>query len=88
MRLRSGGVAGAVKPARLDELAIDETFLRRLDELTAELNDYLNRPLWYQQQQDHGAEMPAAIAYFSMEFGIAEVLPNYLAAWASSPVTT
>lgn len=68
---------GAVKPARLDELAIDETFLRRLDELTAELNDYLNRPLWYQQQQDHGAEMPAAIAYFSMEFGIAEVLPNY-----------
>lgn len=68
---------GAVKPARLDELAADETFLRRLDELTADLNDYLSRPLWYQQQQENGAEMPAAIAYFSMEFGVAEVLPNY-----------
>lgn len=68
---------GAVKPARLDELALDEAFLRRLDELTADLNDYLSRPLWYQQRQEQGAEMPAAIAYFSMEFGIAEVLPNY-----------
>lgn len=68
---------GAVKPARLDELALDEAFLRRLDELAADLNDYLSRPLWYQQQQEQGAEMPAAIAYFSMEFGIAEVLPNY-----------
>ncbi|OBH57353.1 glycogen phosphorylase [Mycobacterium mantenii] len=68
---------GAVNPARLDELALDETFLGRLDELAADLNDYLSRPLWYQQQQQQGAEMPAAIAYFSMEFGIAEVLPNY-----------
>lgn len=68
---------GAVNPARLDELAIDEAFLRRLDELAADLNDYLSRPLWYQQRQEQGAEMPAAVAYFSMEFGIAEVLPNY-----------
>jgi glycogen phosphorylase len=68
---------GAVNPARLDELALDENFLGRLDELAADLNDYLSRPLWYQQHQDEGAPMPAAIAYFSMEFGIAEVLPNY-----------
>ena len=71
---------GAVNPARLDELALDETFLGRLDELAADLNDYLNRPLWYQQRQDDGPDtqaMPTAIAYFSMEFGIAEVLPNY-----------
>src|SRR6516164_6287948 len=72
---------GAVKPARLDELALDEGFLRRLDELAADLNDYLSRPLWYQQQQRAGLEKgraaPTAIAYFSMEFGVAEVLPNY-----------
>ena len=72
---------GAVNPARLDELALDEVFLGRLDELAADLNDYLSRPLWYQQQQDAGVEtgqaMPTAIAYFSMEFGVAEVLPNY-----------
>ncbi|OBI44475.1 alpha-glucan family phosphorylase [Mycobacterium sp. E796] len=68
---------GAVSPARLDELALDEGFLGRLDALSADLNDYLSRPLWYQQRQHAGAAMPAAIAYFSMEFGVAEVLPNY-----------
>lgn len=69
-------VLGAVKPARLDELALDEDFLRRLDALAADLNDYLTRPLWYQQQGDEAA-LPTGIAYFSMEFGVAEVLPNY-----------
>jgi starch phosphorylase len=68
---------GAVNPARLDELALDETFLGRLDELAADLNDYLTRPLWYQQRRDEGVPMPTGIAYFSMEFGVAEVLPNY-----------
>ena len=68
---------GAVDPARLDELALDEGFLGRLDGLAAELNDYLSRPLWYQQQQQDGVAMPTGIAYFSMEFGVAEVLPNY-----------
>ncbi|HEY1839482.1 MAG TPA: glycosyltransferase family 1 protein [Mycobacterium sp.] len=68
---------GAVSPARLDELAIDGSFLDRLDGLAAELNDYLRRPLWYQQQHNNGTPMPNCIAYFSMEFGVAEVLPNY-----------
>lgn len=31
------------------------------------------RASWYQ----HTAAGPASIAYFSMEFGISEVLPNY-----------
>src|SRR6516165_11909248 len=63
---------GAVNPARLDELALDEGFLGRLDELAADLDDYLSRPLWYQRQQRDGSAsqaMPAAIGYFSMEFG-------------------
>jgi glycogen phosphorylase len=68
---------GAVSPARLDELALDGGFLDRLDVLTADLSDYLSRPLWYQQQESNGAAMPNGIAYFSMEFGVAEVLPNY-----------
>jgi len=68
---------GAVSPVRLDELALDDTFLGRLDGLAADLNDYLSRPLWYQRQKANGVPMPAGIAYFSMEFGIAEVLPNY-----------
>jgi glycogen phosphorylase len=71
---------GAVSPGRLDELALDGGFLNRLDELAAELDDYLSRPMWYQQQQHIGKDetaMPNGIAYFSMEFGVAEVLPNY-----------
>ena len=31
--------------------------------------------MWYQEQDP--AAMPTGIAYFSMEFGVAEVLPNY-----------
>ncbi len=66
---------GAVAPARLDELAEDEQFLAILDQLAADLDDYLSRPMWYQEQDP--TSMPTGIAYFSMEFGVAEVLPNY-----------
>ena len=73
---------GAVAPARLDELAADEAFLARLEALAADLDNYLTRPLWYQQQQQrpgcaHEQTLPVSIAYFSMEFGVADVLPNY-----------
>ncbi|WP_395310615.1 alpha-glucan family phosphorylase [Mycobacterium sp. AMU20-3851] len=68
---------GAVSPRRLDELAADEGFLQRVDSLSAELDEYLSRPLWYQDQAADGVELPHGIAYFSMEFGVAEVLPNY-----------
>ncbi len=68
---------GQVAPTRLDELAVDASFLRRLDDLAADLDNYLTRPLWYQQQAEEGAQLPNGIAYFSMEFGVAEVLPNY-----------
>ena len=70
---------GAVTPQRLDELAAEEQFLERLDRLADDLRDYLTRPLWYQEQSE-GAEagsLPTGIAYFSMEFGVSEVLPNY-----------
>ena len=33
--------------------------------------------MWYQEQLTAGGLMPTGIAYFSMEFGVAEVLPNY-----------
>ncbi|MGV1088351.1 MAG: alpha-glucan family phosphorylase, partial [Mycobacterium sp.] len=72
------GVLGAVTPERLDELAGDTDFLERLDRLTAELDEYLTKPLWYQQLQASNDEpLPAGIGYFSMEFGVAEVLPIY-----------
>ena len=67
---------GAVTPKQLDALAVDESFLERLDALAADLDDCLSRPLWYQRAAQ-GASLPSGIAYFSMEFGVAEVLPNY-----------
>ena len=66
---------GAVSPKRLDELAADGEFLDRLDALSSDLDDYLTRRLWFQEQD--GANMPTGIAYFSMEFGVAKVLSNY-----------
>ncbi len=64
---------GEVPPERLERLASDEDFLRRLSEASADLDAYLNAPAWYQSLED----APAAIAYFSPEFGITETLPQY-----------
>lgn len=44
--------------------------------------------MWYQERTNAGVSLPTGIAYFSMEFGVAEVLPNYSGASASWPVTT
>ncbi|MET8430631.1 alpha-glucan family phosphorylase [Nocardia sp. NPDC004860] len=64
---------GEVPAARLDELAGDDGYVRRVDAAAADLQDYLDRPRWFQKQQ----RGPRGIAYFSMEFGVTEVLPNY-----------
>ena len=70
---------GAVTPERLDQLADDHGFLERLDRLAGDLGDYLTRPLWYQERTAAGepATLPEGIGYFSMEFGVSEVLPIY-----------
>ena len=64
---------GAVSPARLSALSRDKRFLRRLSEAADDLADYLSQPRWYQEQTG----VPSSIAYFSMEFGLTEVLPQY-----------
>ncbi|MGE2732883.1 alpha-glucan family phosphorylase [Mycolicibacterium vaccae] len=72
------GLLGQVSPARLQRLADDDAFVERLDRLSADLDDYLTKPLWYQDlAEGDDAVLPHGIAYFSMEFGVAEVLPNY-----------
>ncbi|MGC0363213.1 starch phosphorylase [Rhodococcus sp. 27YEA15] len=70
-------ILGEVDPARLDELSTDSEFLRDLDSAAADLDDYLSTPRWYQGQVAKGAPAAGGIAYFSMEFGVSEVLPNY-----------
>jgi starch phosphorylase len=71
---------GQVNEQRLDALAEDQEFLASLDRAAADLDEYLNRTLWYQHKEADGATgsaMPTGIAYFSMEFGVSAVLPNY-----------
>jgi starch phosphorylase len=75
---RTGGdavrVLGGVSAERLAQLAKDRKFVRRLQDAVDDLQEYLTTPRWYQSL---GAEAPASIAYFSAEFGITEVLPQY-----------
>ncbi|NED12326.1 glycosyltransferase family 1 protein [Streptomyces sp. SID9124] len=68
---------GSVSAGRLAELARDEAFLRRLAEASADLREYLQGPRWYQEQRERGGALPAAIAYFSPEFGVTAALPQY-----------
>ncbi|WP_156726195.1 alpha-glucan family phosphorylase [Streptomyces apocyni] len=76
---------GQVPTARLTELADDPQFLSQLQAAADDLREYLEGPRWYQEQQSQaqggelpeGGELPAAIAYFSPEFGITAALPQY-----------
>ncbi len=65
---------GGIAPERLAELAADGVFVARVREAHEELRRYLTEPRWY---QGAGAGLPAAIAYFSAEFGVTAVLPQY-----------
>ncbi|MFJ4619527.1 glycosyltransferase family 1 protein [Streptomyces sp. NPDC088812] len=67
---------GGVRAERLTALAGDRRFLRRLTAAVDELHDYVTGDRWY-QTQDASLRLPAAIAYFSPEFGITAALPQY-----------
>jgi starch phosphorylase len=68
-----GRMLGELSAERFAQLARDRKFLRRLEDINDDLNDYLTEPRWYQAQDG----FPESIAYFSPEFGITEVLPQY-----------
>ena len=70
------GLLARVSQDRLAAIAADEDFLRRLGEATGELDEYRTGRRWYQLSgQSSGG--PAAIAYFSPEYGITAALPQY-----------
>jgi starch phosphorylase len=72
-----------VPASRLEELATGDDFhgfRSRLAELSGDLHRYLTEPRWYQGRKGELAgqgRMAESIAYFSMEFGVTEALPNY-----------
>jgi len=66
---------GAVSRERLEELARDDDFLALLETAQASLSSYLSEDRWYQREA--GRNAPRSIAYFSPEYGITAVLPQY-----------
>jgi starch phosphorylase len=79
----SGGdpvaMLSSMGPGQLAALAANEDFLRRLDAAVANLRGYMDEPRWYQSASAGEDEpgLPRAIAYFSPEYGITAVLPQY-----------
>lgn len=65
---------GEVRPERLAELAADPAFLALVQAARDDLQQYLTESRWY---QDHDGRPPRGVAYFSPEFGITHVLPQY-----------
>jgi starch phosphorylase len=68
---------GEIPIERLTALAADEAVVDRTRALAEDLRHYLEEPRWYQQRRKDLPALPLSIAYFSMEFGVSEVLPFY-----------
>ncbi len=66
-----------VSVERLASLSVDKKFLKNLRVIQADLADYLSGDLWYQGYAQDNPAAPEGIGYFSPEFGITEVLPQY-----------
>jgi starch phosphorylase len=62
---------------RLQTLSRDKKFLKSLRGVQGDLDDYLSGELWYQSYAAENPTAPKGIGYFSPEFGITEVLPQY-----------
>ena len=66
--------------ARIAALAADEDFGARLSAVERDLSQYSADPRWYATEGPagpHGSTGPAAVAYFSPEYGITAALPQY-----------
>ncbi|MBT2551589.1 alpha-glucan family phosphorylase [Arthrobacter sp. ISL-5] len=65
---------GSVTRERLQQLAQDPAVVARVASAAEDLDRYLEEPRWYQGLSEAA---PKCIAYFSPEFGVTEVLPQY-----------
>ncbi len=68
------GLLGALRREQLSALASDQAFVARVRAARVDLDRYLTEPRWY---GGAGPDLPTSIAYFSPEFGITSVLPQY-----------
>ena len=67
---------GEISPERFRLLAADPAVVFEAEELASDLANYMTEPKWYQNSYDAEGK-PAGIAYFSAEFGLTEVMPQY-----------
>ncbi|MCA4134342.1 alpha-glucan family phosphorylase, partial [Arthrobacter sp. M4] len=65
---------GLINRDKLGALGADSDVVERVRVAAEDLDRYLSEPRWY---QGLGDDAPRSIAYFSPEFGITEVLPQY-----------
>jgi glycogen phosphorylase len=77
----SGGdpiaLLSALPADRIAALAADDAFLGRLRAAEEDLRDYMSGPRWYAGPGPETGTGPAAVAYFSPEYGITAALPQY-----------
>ncbi len=66
---------GMIDQGRLRDLENDEVFLAHMDRVAESLGRYLSMPTW--ADKAHPEFNGNQVAYFSMEFGLAECLPIY-----------
>ncbi len=66
---------GEVGKERLAELESDKRFVRMLELARADLEQYLTGDRWFQGRPE--TDLVRSVAYFSPEFGITSVLPQY-----------
>ncbi|NKE10429.1 glycosyltransferase family 1 protein [Kocuria subflava] len=66
---------GSLTREEIQQIAEDPELVERIQTQDAELETYLGQDLWYQQEVS--ADSPKSIAYFSAEYGITSVLPQY-----------
>lgn len=66
---------GQIDQARLDRASRDSGFLAQVRRVHAELQEYLSKPLWW--DENYGRSDKPRIAYFCAEYGLTECIPNY-----------
>ncbi|MEP6798594.1 MAG: alpha-glucan family phosphorylase, partial [Lapillicoccus sp.] len=67
----------ALSAERLAELAGDAGFVDQVTAAKSSLDEYMTSDRWYQGWAEEQIDAPKSIAYFSPEFGITHVLPQY-----------
>src|SRR5260370_10432874 len=65
----------ALPSARIAEVAADGELLGRLGEAERDLRQFMSEARWY--EAEGSGPGPAAVAYFSPEYGITAALPQY-----------